>query len=166
MFVYDFIQLALPFEVVSASLLDGAGRWLSSLATQACAEGEGQLVDIGIASERARILNKLVRVELGEPYERDRLLTVPMSWRATGLPTLFPSLDADLEIARLSERRTHLSLMGRYQPPLGRIGRLLDQNLLHYVAEGSVRMFLRRVAAALEAEEIEPQPSAGSTASG
>jgi hypothetical protein len=51
--------------------------------------------------------------------------------------------------------------MGRYQPRVQPLGRLLDEILLHHVAEGTVRAFLRQVAVALEADEAEPQVAAG-----
>lgn len=152
MLVYDFIQLELPFEVAKTSLLDGASRWLDPLATQACSDGQGRLVEVGIVSRRAEVV-KQVRVVVGSPHERGDFVTVPLQWQATGFPALFPSLDGELEIARLSLSNTHLGLMGRYEPPLGPVGRLLDEILCHHIVEGSVRMFLRGIAAALGANE-------------
>ncbi|HLF41255.1 MAG TPA: hypothetical protein VI854_07255, partial [Acidimicrobiia bacterium] len=41
---------------------------------------------------------------------------------------------------------TSLQLVGRYDPPGGRIGRLVDRVAMHRVAEAGARSFLRRVA--------------------
>jgi hypothetical protein len=43
-----------------------------------------------------------------------------------------------------------LTLMGRYEPPLGAVGRGLDRLVLHRIAEACIRSFLRRTAANLE----------------
>lgn len=154
MFVHDFIQLAVPYGLAKTRLLNGASWWLDSLATEACSDGEGHLVDIGVASPYAGVV-KQVHVELGSSDEREGLVTVPLQWRATGCPALFPSLDGELQIARFSRNNTHLELIGRYQPLLGPTGRILDEILIHHIAEGTVRIFLRRIAAALNAPEAE-----------
>jgi hypothetical protein len=70
---------------------------------------------------------------------------LPLSWRATGPERLFPSLEADLEIATLGRSRTQLSISARYRPPLGVVGKALDRVLLHRVAEATIKDFLDRV---------------------
>jgi hypothetical protein len=82
---------------------------------------------------------------------------VPLTWRATGAPGLFPVLSADLEIAPLDLELTQLTIHGRYEPPLGAIGRRIDRLLMHRIAEASVRAFLGRLVATLTADcEGEP----------
>jgi hypothetical protein len=44
---------------------------------------------------------------------------------------------------------TQLTLRGRYEPPLGTLGRQIDRLLLHRVAEATVRSFMRRLAESL-----------------
>ena len=58
-------------------------------------------------------------------------------------------LHGDLRVAPLGAQRTQITLEGRYEPPLGAIGRRLDTIVLHRVAEASVRNFLELVARAL-----------------
>ena len=43
-----------------------------------------------------------------------------------------------------------LTLMGRYEPPMGAVGRSVDRLVLHRIAEACVRSFLHRTAANLE----------------
>ena len=46
---------------------------------------------------------------------------------------------------------TQLSLSGRYQPPLGLIGRTIDKALFSRVAEATIKDFIDRLARAIEA---------------
>jgi hypothetical protein len=74
---------------------------------------------------------------------------------------LFPRLETDLEIAPLGAAITQITLRGRYEPPLGRPGRLLDEALLHRVAEATARSFLKRLAQAIEDATRENDPLKG-----
>jgi uncharacterized membrane protein len=60
-------------------------------------------------------------------------------------------LDAELEFASLGDELTQVSLSGRYQPPLGLVGRTIDKALLSRVAEATIKDFVDRLARALEA---------------
>jgi uncharacterized membrane protein len=73
-----------------------------------------------------------------------------MSWRATGPGALFPSLEADLEVAPLSRNRTQLSISARYRPPFGAVGRVIDSTMLHRVAEATIKDFLDRTREAIQ----------------
>ena len=146
MFIYDFIQVDVPFGVVREHLQHGAGAWLSRLASAAC-EGERYPAErIGVRATGDIPITKDVVVEVDVPYENDGLVRVPFRWRATGPSGLFPALDGDIELARLDHDRTHICVMGRYDPPLGPVGRVLDRIVLHHFAEGTIRSFLLGVA--------------------
>ena len=152
MLLYDFFQLDRPFEDVAGLLADGES-WLGPLADEATADGRVLQVRIGL-SDGPWGPGKQFVVKLGEPYERDGMIAIPMRWEATGPKGLFPLLTGDLEIVRLGPDCTHVGLQARYEPPLGSLGRLLDRNLLHHVAEASIRSFLRRLEAALLAAQV------------
>jgi hypothetical protein len=155
--LYDFFQLDRPFDEVARLLADGEA-WLGPLADRATADGRELQVRIGL-SDGPWAPGKQFRVRLGERYERDGMIGIPMRWEATGPKGLFPLLDGDLEIVRLGPDCTHVALQARYDPPLGSIGRLLDRNLLHHVAEASIRSFLRHLERALLAAAASvPQP--------
>jgi hypothetical protein len=59
-------------------------------------------------------------------------------------------LEGELELASLGAHLTQLSLNGRYQPPLGLVGRTIDKALLSRVAEATIKDFIDRLAAAIE----------------
>jgi len=60
-------------------------------------------------------------------------------------------MDAELELASLGPQLTQLSLSGRYQPPLGLVGRTIDKALLSRVAEATIKDFVDRLASAIQA---------------
>ena len=70
----------------------------------------------------------------------------PLRWAASGASGLFPSLDADLEVAPLRPGRTQLAMSARYDPPFGAVGRAIDRAVLSRVAEATLKDFLDRVA--------------------
>jgi hypothetical protein len=152
MFVHDFAYVDLPVEAVRRRVLAGGDGWLSTLAEAAADEGEALRIRVGPMDGMPRI-GKVVSVDTAAPYVRGDVMVMPLVWHATGVSAAFPVLQADLEVAPIGDDRTQLSLLGRYDPPLGPLGRRLDALLFHRLAEASVRSFLRRVAGSLETEE-------------
>jgi hypothetical protein len=149
MLIQDFVQVNAPYSTVRDRLLEPTTRWLTDGATDAYAEGERLFLTIS-ATGGAVTVGKRVQVELGTAYARGEGSVVPVSWWATGAERLFPTLDADLELMPMGPDQVMLTLMGRYEPPLGAVGRAVDRLVLHRVAETCVRGFLRRTAANLE----------------
>jgi hypothetical protein len=152
MFARYFVELARPFEVVKARLLDDPDGWIPGLLEDAEDRGHHLLAEVGLGSEGRRI-DKKVEIEIGAPQGTDSVSALPLSWRATGAQWLFPQLDGDIEVAALGSARTQLSISARYQPPLGVVGRMLDRALLHRVAEATLKDFLDRIAERLDARE-------------
>ena len=109
MFVRYFLDLAVPFEDVEASLLDDPERWVPGMLRAAEDRGERLLADVGFSVDRRRIAKK-VEIQLGTPYRIPSKTLLPMTWRATGPGGVFPDLDADVEVAALGPRRTQLSI--------------------------------------------------------
>jgi hypothetical protein len=89
-------------------------------------------------------------VTLGASYERDDAIVVPISWRSSTLSGLFPVFDGNLEVTPLDEHHCRVGLIASYLPPLGELGRQLDQVLLHRIADSTALAFLDRVADSLE----------------
>ncbi len=152
MLIQDFVQVDAPYAFVRGRLLEPRHRWLADDATAAYAEGERLFLTISPAGGEPAI-HKRVQVDLGDPYPRGEGVVVPLTWLAAGAERLFPTLDADLEIMPMGPDQVMLTLMGRYEPPLGVVGRVVNRLVLHRVAEACVRSFLRRTAADLEHEE-------------
>jgi hypothetical protein len=119
--------------------------WLPGVAREAEDRGEQLLGEVGFSYDDDRRLSKEVHIELGTPHRMSGKTLLPLSWKATGPERLFPSLEADLEIAALGRRRTQLSISARYRPPLGIVGKALDRVRLHRVAEAAIKDFLDRV---------------------
>lgn len=147
--VADSVQVELASSAIAARLRAG-GSWLASHVEAASADGLATRVRVGPGGPAW--LGKTVAVQLGEPEGTDEALVIPITWKATGPAGLFPRLEAELRLSALDPERAELALSGRYLPPLGRAGQVLDDTLLTRVARATIRSFLRRVARALEEE--------------
>lgn len=150
MFIRYFLDLPDPFDRVEAALLSEPSEWIPGIARDADDAGERLLSEIGFALTADRRVDKEVEIAIGAPSRSDTQTRLPMSWTATGPTQLFPSLEADLEVASLGPSRTQISISGRYRPPLGPLGRMLDRAMLHRVAEATVKDFLDRLGTALD----------------
>lgn len=145
MFVRYFMELDDPFDRVEQALLADPSSWVPGMARAAGDRGERLLAEVGFAVDEGRRVDKEVEISFTEPYRSAIKTRLPMSWRATGPRRLFPSLEADLEVAALGAMRTQISISARYRPPMGPLGRALDRAMLHRVAEATVKDFLDRV---------------------
>ncbi len=148
MFVRAVAEIDASFREVEDGLLRDPAEWVPGLAAGADDRGERLLAEVGFGGTAFR-MDKRVEVRLSEPVRFPAKVVLPLSWRATGAPGLFPALDGDLELAPLGPARTQLSLSANYRPPLGKLGGVADRALLHRVAEGTVRDFVDRVAEGL-----------------
>jgi hypothetical protein len=155
-FVYYFAQLHQPFEKAE----DRVSRLLRDLigwADAAYRDGEELRARVGVGGKRP-IIAKTVTLDVGRPVRSPSQTTIPLSWRATGAPGLFPVMNADLVIARLGPDMAQLGFSGSYEAPGGPIGHAIDEALLHRIAESSVKTFIDRIA---EAVENDPEQVAG-----
>ncbi|HXF37258.1 MAG TPA: hypothetical protein VNO17_08775 [Actinomycetota bacterium] len=147
MFVRYFSEIPLPLERVEAALLEDPHAWLPGVAQRAEDRSRRLLAEVGFG-EAFRI-DKQVEISLGEVLRRNGTTLLPMSWKVTGAESLFPKLEADIEVAALGPGRTQLAMSARYTPPLGALGRAIDRALLHRVAEATIKDFLDRAAESL-----------------
>jgi hypothetical protein len=152
MFVQDFMIVDRPAGEVVDELHDGAV--LGRAAEEAGEELSHLRVKVGPKSWPP-LLAKTVEVTLGPVRRHDDATLLAFSWQASGHPSLFPALDADLEVSPLGESQSELSLRGRYEPPGGAPGRVADRLVLHRLADATVRAFLSRLALRLEAGRTE-----------
>jgi hypothetical protein len=158
MFLRYYIELPLPFARVEETFLHSPEDWVPGLAEDAEARGEILLGEVGFGQPGRRV-EKRVQIELGRSFRLASKTVMPMTWHATGAEPLFPSLEADVEMAALGANRTQLSISARYRPPLGPVGRVIDKALLHRVAEATIKDFLDRTGEALQA--LVPSLSTG-----
>ncbi|MFM7718396.1 MAG: hypothetical protein ACKO8G_02735 [Actinomycetota bacterium] len=152
MFVRYYVDLALPFGSVERAFLADPGEWLPGMAHDADERGDRLLGEVGFG--QGPRIGKRVEVEVGEPAKLHGTTLLPIAWKATATDAVFPSLEADLEIAALGPDRTQLSISARYRPPMGGVGRVLDRALLHRVAEATLKDFLDRVGEGLSARVL------------
>ena len=148
MFIRYYIELPLSVAVVEQALVDSSAGWLSAVAGEAQARGDGLLGEVGVGPLGAR-LRRQVKIRLGEPVGFPSMTSLPLTWEPVGLEGLLPRLDATIEVGALGEDRTQLAISARYRPPLGVVGQAVDRVLLHRVAEATLKDFLDRLGAAI-----------------
>jgi hypothetical protein len=149
MLVSDFVQIARPFAEVKSELSTSSAGWLADSAVAAYAEGEQLSMRVFSSIGPVRV-SKRVWADLGEPSVRPDRVTQPLTWRAAGATSLFPAMEAEIEVTPMGDSMTAISFQGSYVPPLGPLGRSADRMLLHRLAEASVRGLLERIARHLE----------------
>jgi len=142
-----------PLEIVREHFVRG-GSWLAPFALAAEEDSEALYIRVGPSWARVAVTRR-VTVTLGPPSFRGGTVVLPLSWRATNLADLFPVLDGDLELTALEATgRCRVTLTASYEPPLGEIGRQLDNTLFRHVAQSTARNFLDRVADSLEGADV------------
>jgi len=154
-FIRYYVELPHPRAALEEALLSVPESLIPSIARFADDRGEHLLADVGFRIDGRR-LSKTVEIDVGKPVASATKTWIPIAWRATGPSSLFPVLDAELEFASLGTQLTQLSLSGRYQPPLGLVGRTIDKALLSRVAEATIKDFVDRLGRAIEAAVTRP----------
>ena len=94
---------------------------------------------LGVGSERPIAFRKSMLIALGQPRHEVDGWTVPIEWQAATLTPLFPVFVGEVRIGQ--ERVT---IEGRYAPPFGVIGAVLDRALLGIAARGTAKVILGR----------------------
>jgi hypothetical protein len=127
---------------VSVALARGSSEWFPRLEEPSLAAVGPRIAGIGI--------RKKVAIEFGEPVAAGSWTEVPISWQATTVRELFPLMTGKIELAPADSRTTRLTVCGMYQPPLGSLGKHLDDAVMHKVAEATVRDLAESIAKRLE----------------
>ena len=131
-----------PIRAVSAALARGFREWFPDLDGASPPAGGQRVVEIGI--------QKKLSVEFGEPVAAGSWTEVPISWKAASVHELFPIMTGKVEVAPVDGRNTQLTVCGTYQPPLDRLGKYLDDALMHKVAEATVKDLAESLALGIE----------------
>jgi hypothetical protein len=92
-----------------------------------------------------------VRVESFTPVDPHRGTVISIRWTPMRAARLLPTLEADLEVRPGEHGTSELELEGRYRPPLGLAGLVLDRLVGRFVAGSTAKTFLDRVADCIEA---------------
>ena len=86
-------------------------------------------------------VRKAAFIDLGPARQVGDLVLVEIAWRSASFAPLFPVFAGQLSISA-----NDLVLDGRYAPPVGKLGLLLDQALLHLVARRTAGALVARLA--------------------
>ena len=138
-----------PSSTVAAALADPAHPWAVSLDT----DGRAQLARIGVNIGRVSIY-KQVRLEVGASTAtlRSESVMLPVSWVALGGPPVFPKMEGTLHVEPDGAGGCKLTLNARYDPPMGKLGVLIDRALMHRIAQATMGDFVERLAGAVASE--------------
>ena len=82
---------------------------------------------------------------------------VPLTWKATFPKPLFPEMVGKVELAAVDPKATRLTVSGMYEPPLGRLGKQLDEALMHNVAQATVKELAESIARRIDTEALRMQ---------
>jgi hypothetical protein len=148
-FVKAELSIALTFDVaknaLGRALADGG---LVAESRRAIEDGLVFLMPVGPRGARGPSLEVMVRLLPGR-FVGDSLV-IPLRWEVTGpAGTLFPALDANLELEAVNPAVSRLSIIGRYEPPLGKLGATLDRAGMSKVASATMTALLRELDAQL-----------------
>lgn len=91
-------------------------------------------------------IRKSALIDFGAPHVLATSVVVEIGWQSDTLAPLFPVFAGYLQITA-----TGLDLEGRYAPPFGRIGLLIDASILHLAARRTADAFLAKLAAGMVA---------------
>ena len=103
----------------------------------------------GVEIRKDIVITVQSTVESRSPALDTMVTQIDLEWEAAQSPRMFPLMRAVLRVYALTARETQLDLEGRYQPPLGPLGKVIDAVLGRRIAEASVHQFLTDVAAYL-----------------
>lgn len=145
--LYHYEYVDEPFDDIIELLADRPAVLLQP-ATEVAAEHAREVVATLHLPVGGFEVGRDVRVELGSFVPRElRCGSLPVSWHAEQHASLFPSVEAKLEVAALSldPPVTQVSLVGSYRPPLGAVGTAVDAAAGHRVVEATVHRFVKDV---------------------
>jgi hypothetical protein len=147
MYIRHDVHVEQPSHSIRRELLEPPERWLPPSLAEPIGERRFR-ARVGFRAPATRI-SKQVELTVGEPEVAGQWLVVPIGWRATGPSQLFPVLDGKLTVQPLGPRSSVLWLGASYQPPLGALGREVDEVVMHNVAVATIKDFVEGLAARL-----------------
>lgn len=147
MYIRHDVPIDQPADGVRRELLEAPERWLPASVTSPLGERR-YMVRVGFRAAAAGF-SKQVELTIGEPETPGDWLVMPVAWRATGPRQLFPELEGKLTVQPLGPHSSILWIGATYQPPLGAIGREMDEVALHNLATATIEDFVERVAGRL-----------------
>ena len=142
MFVQHSVHIGRTIEAARAALAAGPSEWFPHFGDGRHAEVGPRLAGVGLRTK--------VDLEVGEPVTVGDWTEVPVTWKATFVQDLFPVMTGKVELEAVDPRITRLTVSGMYEAPLGRLGKQLDDALMHRAAEATVKELAESIAKRLE----------------
>jgi hypothetical protein len=143
MFVRHSVHIDHPVAACTEVLMSGPRKWFPRLS----GKGVGSVgVHIGGVP-----VSKRVVVTLGEPVQTATWTVIPLDWKATFPEQLFPKMTGRIELAPVDKSVTRLTVSGMYEPPLGRVGKELNETIMQGVADATVKELAESIAKRLNA---------------
>lgn len=156
--VCEFRWLHLPYADVREVMLQSGPGLIQPAVTEAVRRSDEVLATLD-ADVAGRHVERQVKLSLGSVVDIGAplpILKLPIKWHAATHPDLYPEMDGVLEAYPIAGDRTQLSVQGRYQPPFGKLGEVIDSLVLHKVAETAVEHFLEEVADRIASAAVGP----------
>jgi hypothetical protein len=148
MFVEHSVHIDQPVAAVTRVLTAGPREWFARLDDLGRSAVGPQVAGI--------VVRKKVAVGVGVPVTTGDWTTIPITWRATFIEKLFPVMVGSVELSPVDARTTKLTVSGMYEPPLGPLGRQMDNAFMHTVAEATVSDLAHSIAKRLDAAVSAP----------
>jgi len=142
MFVRHSVHIDHPVAACTEALMSGPRTWFPRLSGKNVGS-----VGVHIAGVPVR---KRVVVTVGEPIRTATWTVIPLDWRATFPEYLFPSMTGRIEIAPVDKDVSRLTVSGMYEPPLGKLGKQLDETVMQGIAEATVKELAETIAKWIE----------------
>ena len=148
MFVRHSVHIDHPVAACTEAFMSGPRKWFPRLSGKNVGS-----VGIHIAGVPVR---KRVAVTVGEPVRTATWTVIPLDWKATFPEHLFPSMTGRIELAPVDKNVSRLTVSGMYEPPLGKLGKQLDETVMQGIADATVKelaeSIAKRIAAAVSAQ--------------
>jgi hypothetical protein len=132
------VHIDRPIAEFNAALTAGPRKWFPRFESPGHAEVGPLVGGFGFRTK--------VTIEVGEPLTTGDVTEVPVTWQATSIKRLFPIMTGRVELAPVDPHTTRLTVCGMYQPPLGDLGKQLDDALMNKVAQATVKDLAESIA--------------------
>jgi hypothetical protein len=143
MFVRHSVHIEHPVEACTEALISGPRKWFPRFSSKGVGSVGVHIVGVPVS--------KRVVVTLGDPVKTATWTVIPMEWKATFPEQLFPKMTGSIELAPVDRAVTRLTVSGMYEPPLGTVGKGLNETMMKGVADTTVKELAEAIAKRLDA---------------
>lgn len=146
--IFMFERVNAPYASVHRILRDQPGLVLAPSALVAL-QSASDLVARLDAEVAGITLTEEVDIDFGEFEDLERGMiacTRAVSWAGVDHPDWFPRFEGEFEAYPLTPTSTQLTFVGRYTPPGGLVGGIIDVLALHRIADASLQSFFEHAA--------------------